>query len=335
MQKINLEDIRSLLLNPELSEKKIIKSIEEISFKFTQKRSEIKDYVLDEDLVSSYALFYLPTNIPKFDFIFENLNEEVQQKILKSTFVDVGCGPGTYAYAISRYSNAQKIICVDSARLMLNQAEKILTNKFKQHVFQFEKRIDRKIENSTLFFGNSINEMGIQKALDIVNIVDPEIIMFIEPGTSELFLELKQIRETLTEYYDVIFPCPSNASCPYDWCHQVLRTTHALDVERLSQLVSLDRKILPLTSHVYVRKSHQVINDERLTIIRFLNETKFSFMYEVCGELNNENQIYKIEIMKKNMTKENEKAFKNLNVGERVIFHKEKMVGDFWRGHVD
>lgn len=335
MHNISFSEFSHLLLNPHLKESEHVKNIKEISSKFTKNRDEIKDYVLDENLVSSYTMFYLPTNALKFDFILNKLPEEIKATIFNSEFIDVGCGPGTYSYALSRHTENQKITCVDTSALMLSQAKKILEHKYPQNHFEFQRKIDTKKNGGTLFFGNSINEMGIQNALDLVNIVNPDIVFFIEPGTSELFVELKKMRTILLDEYDVVYPCPSNEKCHNHWCHQILRVSLSHDVERLSQLVSLDRKIMPLCGHVYVKKNKFNFNkSNELTIVRYLNETKFSFIYDVCDFEAGENKIVKIEILKKNMTKEMEKKYKNASVGDRIVFIKEKLVGDTWRGHV-
>jgi len=337
-QKINLNQIKELLLNPEISEKEVINNISEISAKFTKNRANIQDYVENENLVSSYALFYLPTNIPKFEFVFNKLEESIQKQILNNPFIDMGCGPGTYSYALSSFDHKEKIILVDKSKLMLKQAEKILSNTFKNNEFEFHHKLSTKMENATLFFGNSINEMGIQKAIDLVNIVSPEIVMFIEPGTSELFLELKQFRNWMMSDYQVLYPCPSNEACPNQWCHQVLRLTHSEDVERLSQLVGLDRRTMPMNAQVYIRKNtyvHKSENVVQMTLIQFINETKFSFIYEACEFHEGKNQNIKIEFLKKNLSKEKVKYFKNISLGEKIKFTKEKLVGDTWRGHVE
>jgi len=333
--KINLEKLRPYLLNKEISEKEVVKNIIEISQKFTKNRQQIIDYVEDEDLVSSYALFYLPTNVPKFEFVFSKLDKDLQDYILNNAFIDVGCGPGTYSYAISMLGHKADNKCIDRSSLMLKQAQKILTNTFLEKEFIFQANLAERIPHSTLFFGNSINEMGIQNAIDLVNIVSPEVVMFIEPGTSELFTELKKIRTWLLNEYDVVYPCPGNGKCPNSWCHQVLRMTHELDVERLSQLVSLDRKIMPMTAHVYVKKKNNLIPRTDVITVRYLNETKFSFIYEACESVDGNNQLIKIEILKKHLSKEQERNFKNANIGERLNFIKEKQVGDTWRGHVN
>lgn len=155
--------------------------------------------------------------------------------------------------------------------------------------------------------------------------IDPEYVIWIEPGTSELFKELKKLRMAMLDHYDVLYPCPASSACPSEWCHQVLRTSHEADVERLSQLASLDRKILPMAAHIYRRKkSTSVLNEA--TTIRYINETKFSFEYEVCHLENGSNKNDVIEIQKKQLSKEQEKHFKNADVGEKISFEIEKLV---------
>jgi ribosomal protein RSM22 (predicted rRNA methylase) len=337
MPKISLAELEPNLLNPRLTETTHLKNIQEMSERFTSNRSQIKEYVLDEDKVASYAYLYLPTNIPKMYFLLDQLEEDVLNLIEHGHFIDYGCGPGTYAYAISSaFNHKREITCIDSSEIMLRQAKKILVNTFPQNKFNFQKKPLGKIENGILFFGNSINEIGIQKTLDIINLIDPKIVMFIEPGTSELFVEIKKLRHELINFFDIVYPCPTNSACENSWCHQVLRISHELDVERFSQLVSLDRKTLPLNAHVYIKKEIKAhITKNELTIVRYLNETKFSFIYEACVNVNGENKIKKIEILKKKMSKIQEKEFKNLNVGVRIKFMLEKELDDLWRGFVD
>lgn len=325
---LSIEDVRPHLLNPALKESDMVHFIKEMSAKFTKKRDQIGDYVLDDDHVASYAALYLTTNIPKLHFLLSKLPADVLEDIINRPFVDIGCGPGTFSLGISLLfeKTPPEVICVDSSKVMLDQAEKILKGFFSNVNLKTFSRFSEKKTDSVLFYGHSINEMGIQKVQDQVMMVDPEYVVFIEPGTSELFLELKKLREALLDSYEILYPCPSSSACPNQWCHQVLRTSHDQSVERLSQLVSLDRKIMPMTAHVYRRKQ-KIETRPAATIIRFINETKFSFEYEVCFFEEGENKNAVIEIQKKQLSKEQEKAFKHSNVGDRIRFEVERIVG--------
>jgi hypothetical protein len=88
-----------------------------------------------------------------------------------------------------------------------------------------------------------------------------------------------------------------------------------------------------MTAFVFKRKSGTITRTDA-TIIRYVNETKFSFEYEVCfceNNENNENKNVIIEIQKKHLSKVEEKYFKNANVGDRIEFIVEKKLEKMWR----
>lgn len=331
---ISLAEIKKHLLISSISEHEIVKLINEMSVKFTKKRDQISDYVFEHRHVSAYAAFYLPTNIPKLHFLLSKLPRTVLEDFKNRPFIDMGTGPGTFSLAWKKLMKTPghvDMIGVDSSQIMLDQATKIMNGFFPGDKFQTFRKYEEENSNSILFFGHSINEMGREKAQDHIMTIDPEYVIWIEPGTSELFTELKDLRDIMLDHYDVLYPCPSSSACPNNWCHQVLRTTHEQDVERLSQLVSLDRKILPMTAHVYRKKAKLPTISTSATIIRYIQETKFSFEYEICFHENGENKNAVIEIQKKHLSKEEEKHFKNSNVGDRVNFTLDKMVGEKMR----
>lgn len=324
---LSTEDIRPHLLNPSLKDTEIVRLITEMSQKFTVKRHQIDDYVQDDDHVSAYASLYLPTNIPKLHFLLETLPEEILADLENRPLIDIGCGPGTFSlgWSLLFEKTPPEIIAVDTSRKMLEQTRKMLKGFFPDAHLSTETKFHQKKPDSVLFFGHSINEMGTYKAQDLIMSIDPEYVIWIEPGTSELFKELKKLRENVLDHYDVLYPCPNATACPADWCHQVLRTSHDPSVERLSQMVGLDRKILPMTAHLYRRKQTLPVANSSTTI-RFINETKFSFEYEVCYLENGVNTNAVIEIQKKQLSKEEEKHFKNADVGEKISFEVEKLV---------
>lgn len=303
-----------------------------MSNKFTKKREQIGDYVLDEDHVSAYASLYLPTNIPKLHFLLSRLDNHILEDLKHRPLIDIGCGPGTFAlgWSLLFETPPKDLICVDSSRVMLAQTEKMLYGFFPEINLKIQTKYVEKNTESVLFYGHSINEIGIEKVQDQVMTIDPEYVIWIEPGTSELFQDLKRLRTSLLDSYYVIYPCPSSAGCPNSWCHQVLRTSHDQSVERLSQLVSLDRKILPMVAHVYKKKA-QLSPSSEATIIRFINETKFSFEYEVCVYENGHNKNVIVEIQKKQLDKKEEKEFKNMSVGVRIRYQVDKVIADKYR----
>lgn len=316
---LSLSQIKPHLLTPDISEAEIINYIKELSVQFTVKRKDIDEYTTNEKKISAYTSFYLPTNIPKLEFLLSRIPEKILEDLKHRPFIDMGCGPGTFSLAYKKIMNIDdfvEITAVDSSELMLKQAKKIMAAFYPETKFNAQKKYINKKSESILFFGHSINEMGIEKASDIIATIDPEYILWIEPGTSEAFFQLKKMREVLLSTYNVIYPCPGDALCPNEWCHQVLRTSHEASIERLSQIAALDRRTLPMSTHFYRRKNSEKKESLPVTT-RFLNETKFSFEYEICREdenKNNSNEV--IQLLKKELSKAEIKFFKSANVGE-------------------
>ena len=338
---LSQEEITPALLSQDISERELVELIQEISQKFTTQRSHIEDYVNEERRVSAYASFYLPTNMPKLYFLLNKLSPEIQRDLFTRPFIDYGCGPGTFSLALSLMApNKERIYhCIDSSKLMLKQAHNLFNHLSPSSHVSYSSRYIETNKESILFFGHSINEFGIKKMEDLVATIQPAYVIYIEPGTSELFVEIKRMRESLLGSYDILYPCPSSELCPSSWCHQVLRMTHDSSIERLSQMVGLDRKVQPLVAHLYVRKdinlnSSSIKNDIECiegTIIRYLAETKFSFEYEVCVVKDGKNYNQRIEFMKKELSKSQEKYFKNSDVGEKIQFKVIKEIDKKWR----
>lgn len=322
--------LRPLLLNPTLSEAQFKKEIELISKRFTTDRKSIGRYVLSVDSVSSYTLFYLPTNLLKLKFLFSLLPNDLTKNILQGQFIDYGAGPGTYGLAflfeaLEREVTPGPLFLVDSSKLMRDQSSKILEGFFPNVVVKISDRYEKMGEKSrTLLFGNSLNEMNDEEFFKVLETVDPDYLILIEPGTKEQFVRIQKIRERLIKDGRVVlYPCVSNQKCPMDpmsnWCHQVLFTTHDPSIERLSQLVGLDRKSMPMIIHLYVKEGHP-LKDK--TIIRIYPETKFSFEFEVC-----DSELIKIQLMKKDYSKARLKEISNFSVGEKISYQTIKELG--------
>ena len=126
---LNYEHIYQNLLTP-LSETKLISELKEISKNFTINRDKIGEYVVSKEMVSAYTSFYLPTNIPKFYFLMNQLPEKIRQRIGELDFLDVGTVPGTYLVAHDHYfKNGKRLYGLDSSSLMLEQAKKLLGDR--------------------------------------------------------------------------------------------------------------------------------------------------------------------------------------------------------------
>lgn len=317
---MQLHSLRPLLLHDFKSEHDLIKAIEELSLKFTQKREHITDYLTDERLTSAYTAFYLTTNMPKLEAVFRWLPDAWLEEIKHTTFIDLGAGPGTFSLAYREWIGVPaKIVQIETSAVMRAQAGKIWEGLYPQE------KLLRKAEGPvTLFFGHSANEMGPEVALRYIESLRPEHVIFIEPGTKDFFPKMLDMREVLLrDGFDVLFPCPRAEECPMrdssaDWCHQFVDVQQESEVERLSQIVKKDRRSLPLIVHVF-SKTFKAQNPTS-RVVRVHPETKFSFEWDTC-ELN---QIKKYQIMKRGLSKKSLDVLSRTTAGAGLEVEVEK-----------
>jgi SAM-dependent methyltransferase len=345
--KLTYENIQKTL-DVKPSESRIKELLGLINTGFTSDRDKINEYIESPEMVAAYTLFYLPTNIPKLKFILNQLPQSVLDDLASYRFIDIGTGPGTFSLAWLDFfagNRTAEVIGVDKSKLMLGQAKRSKEFFFpnEAHV-SFQKEIPVKKDKTVLFWGHSLNEMGLDKAVKLIDQMEPDYLFLIEPGTPELFLEVSKLRKLMsTRKYQAVYPCSTLSSeCPIykrvkkgeeDWCHQVLRTTHEPSIERLSQIINRNRRVMPLIAHVY-RKEELLDVKQKARVIRFFRESKFSFEWEICLFDNERNKLraVKVEVMKKTLSKSRIKELKNESVGVEIEFEIKKKIKDgHWR----
>lgn len=331
--KIGLDEIRPhLLVSPKESE--LIKLLKELSRAFVDRNKLLKTYGVREDYVSAYSQVFLPTNAPKLEFLLGQLPKSITDEFSSGQwhFIDFGCGPGTYSLSWLKLFPNSKCLLIDNADAMLRQARKLVSGLFGGEKL-INSEIDLSEEKRVLFFGNVINEFSEKLVYDLVKKFQPTYLIIIEPGTKASFSQLTKLRDYLLKNdFKIKYPCLSQSGCPFapvgamietDWCHQVLRTTHDLSVERLCQLAKLDRKILPMIAHVYAAEKNQKIveNTEVLEarVVQFLQENKFAFEYRVCCLIEGEHKVLFCSLAKKNLSKVQKRVLKKASVGVKLV----------------
>lgn len=310
--------IREHLLYEFKSEAELTRAIEELSIKFTTQRENIEDYLRDPRLASAYTAFYVTTNMPKLEAVFKWMPQEWLELIRSAPFVDLGAGPGTFGLAYKAWGGSGAVYQIEKSQVMREQARKLWDGLYGEGMKQVH---ERAIPGSLLLFGHSANEMGAEAALNYISKIDPGHILFIEPGTKSFFPEMLKIRrELIARGFNVLFPCPGAGECPMgpdDWCHQFVRVSHSMEVERLSQLAKKDRRLLPLTVHAY---SKTFRHSDRERIVRVLPETKFSYEWEVClGD-----KIEHFQVMKRGLEKKTQKKLESALSGDSIETREEK-----------
>lgn len=300
---IRLEDCLPHLLYQFKNEAELVRAVSELSQKFIAEREKISDYLKDPRLISAYTAFYLTTNYPKLGEVINWLPDEWLVELKKCDFVDLGAGPGTFGLAFRDLcGGGQKFYQIETSGMMREQARKLWEGLCPGTPLE-QLSSAKSLPGSFLLFGHSANEMGAKEAINYIKQIDPNHVLFIEPGTKSFFREVLEIRrELLRDGFHVLYPCPACGECPMaesddDWCHQFIRVQHSVDVERLSQLVKKDRRLLPLTVHAYSRTfKHR----DKERIVRVHPPTKFSYEWDACtGERVEHYQIFRRGLDKK------------------------------------
>lgn len=328
---LTLNSILPHLIYSFKNESELINSINEISQKFTVNRDQITDYLQDPRLVSAYSAFYLLTNVPKLGEVLKWMSPDWTRSLVECDLIDLGAGPGTFSLAWKMLGGRGDFYQIETSSLMREQAARLWKGLFDDPLYQSSKWESQTTRPRFLLFGHSANEMKIETILSYIRNIDPEHILFVEPGTKEFFSKMLRIRDFLIdENYQVLFPCPNQLQCPLDgsskdWCHQFLYIRQHEEVERISQMARKDRKLLPLTVHAYSRSFRR--NEEETRVVRVLPETKFSYEWQVCQN----NQLQHYQIMKRDLTKEQMKELESLLAGTSVEAELVKVVNETQR----
>lgn len=319
--KIDLPDLEQLLLAP-LSQSELLQELRLLQQIFTRGRdsNDFLAYASDPKKVSAYTAFYLPTNIPKWDYLWSKLSQSLKEKIAQCDFIDFGSGPGTYSLAMLESLRGQfqgRVVLVDTSEVMLEQGRKILGHfhpEVEVHSCspqELSGAMAGERRERTLFFGHSLNEMPNKVRWQLLKKISPDHLLWIEPGTPAVFKELLPLRELLLgEGYRVLYPCLQGGSCPLkdghenEWCHQVIHTSLPPEVARLAQILKLNRHELPMMAHAYSRvvetKPYKELQGR---ILRVRKETKHSLEWDLCLGMNGELCWTKVSIPKKSMSK--------------------------------
>lgn len=327
---LTLAELSPYLLHQFVSEADLVRAVGELSEVFTKDRSRIGDYLNDRRLVAAYTAFYLTTNLPKLGGVLSWLTPEFRQEILASwQLIDVGAGPGTFALGWKLLGGQSTPVMWESSPLMREQAERLL-----QGLVQTPARFGA-VEGDAprlLLFGHSANEMGVEEAWRFVERADPQMVLFIEPGTPAVFALMLKLRERFVrEGWHILYPCLDTAACPMtgsDWCHQFLEVRHAPDVERLTQLAHKDRRRMPVVVHMYQRITPQVRPRNLCRLVRVYPETKFSHEWEVCRAEAGKLFLEHFQLPFKAVPKDHAKAVAALRSGALFLWETDRLVGD-------
>lgn len=320
---MEIKDCLPYLLHHFKSEQEIFDSIIEISRKFTSERESISDYLHNDRLVSAYTLYFLLTNISKFSGVLKWLPADFIEQLKSSVFIDVGAGPGTFSLAFRQWGGTKKVYQIETSQKMKKQA-RLLWNGFYGSEDLIQELPKDEKGPQVMFFGHSANEMGPKITLDYIKKINPDHIIFLEPGTKSFFKEMLEIRKALIENgWNQVYPCSTHDSCPMEntdnWCHQYLHHVHTPELERVSQKVGINRRFMAMTLQVFSKGEFKT---SKAKIIQVKGETKFSFEWVICDQ----NRLYDVEVMKRNLDKSQQKYLASLCAGEVIEYQIDKEI---------
>ncbi len=327
-----LNELLPLSLYTFANEHELIKSIEQVQQYLTVNRSELAQVYQDPKLVSAYFLFYFPTHILKLK-PYLNKVPAAALSLLQSVeqWVDFGSGPGTYAWPLISLigPKLQSLHLVETSALMREQAQIV-----KNYLFGAEPSPQISIgpsmpklnrDRSTgIFFGHSFNEWNGGDVDNLLRGQNWKAIVLLEPGTKDAFQKMLHLRNILTaKGYDIVYPCPTSASCPMagqnDWCHQFLRLTFPPDIERLSQKAKINRRDVANIFHVYIKHSEQNVVTGEPRIVGGAWEEKGKFEWMQCDSVSGVNKIERKQILKRKLSKDQESEWEDKFPGDRGV----------------
>lgn len=330
---IKFKDFLPLLNHQFKDESQMLAKIEEVGKIFNHYRENLHLYRKDTALVAAYCVYYFTTNLPKLDAVLELLPDESLDLNSFDEIIDIGCGPGTFLIALARHmKNEQRLIGIDISKEMLEQAKSICDHYIpEKNLSLAEKYQDQGAKNKLVLFTHSLNEMQIEDALKYIDQIKPDKILFIEPGTKELFEKILSLRDKLIKDFQCVYPCKSNSGCPLDsnsdWCHQYIMVKHSQEVESMTQKLSRNRRLLPLTVHLY-SKEKMSVKRSKAFLVRVLKPSKFALNWEACILEGESQKTITLEIMLKPYSKQEKKELHDITAGHEFDFEIVKELGD-------
>ncbi len=275
------------------SEGELLSEINHLIEVFNLDRDQITDVYKSRKSVSAYLYYFYVTNLPRVKQAIERLTDVLDD----SPVIEFGAGPGTLPMALKDHKNAFYLI--ENSSLMQESGRAVLKEYAPKVNFQyFKTSIDVPIlKDPVLCFTNSFNELDSHDFWELIDQLKPGKIIFIEPGTKEVFHRLLEVRGKLqSKEYKVTYPCSSQVACPLegteDWCHQYLKLVHDPSIERLTQKLKRNRRMVPLCLHLFEKEAsgaHQAILFSRPEV------RKYGFDLRICEG----NEIKKYRVLKK------------------------------------
>lgn len=187
------------------------------------------------------ALAYSMTRMPAtFGAVLASLQYVLElSDIHIESLIDAGAGTGAASWATDAVIDLKSITCVEREPAMMRLGKRVMESNPRlmnstRWVLQ-DMSINPVRENADLVIASyALNEMDSMVRLKVVENLweaTDAILLIVEPGTPECYIQLKEIRMLMiSKGAHIIAPCPHEDICEItndDWCHFTCRISRS------------------------------------------------------------------------------------------------------------
>lgn len=322
------EYLDKLSLHKFKSDDDLVNSIKKLIVNFTTKRESLNKNYQDDKSVSAYLYYFFVVNALKSERAFKYLPINHKLSLKNKNLIEIGTGSGAVTWGALQNFDFNKVYLVEQSKLMKKQGEVFFDDFYHGKVNWFDS-IGRLpfIDNAVLLFSNSLNEISDTEFIEIVKKVKPKDILFLEPGTKEVFKKIHNLKSHLLEHnYNCTYPCNSKSSfCPSfeadDWCHQYVAIDIKVCVDRIIQKVGTYRHKVPFILQSF--SLTESLNEKKHLLYSRPFERKYGHDYVFCSD----NSFVKLKELKKNRELE-KREIKSLLAGMNLDIEIKKELGE-------
>lgn len=301
-----------------LDNKSIINSARDINYKYRNESGKNKVLVSSDLDSQAYSVYRMPSTYEACYNVFNQISKIIPDTNF-DTLLDVGSGTGASTLACIQNFSFNKVMCYERELSMINCAKTLLSDYVKEFNINWEQKdllkSDLKDNFDMIISSYVLNEFDDANRLATVKKLwnlTKKIFIVIEPGTTEGYRQIKQIRETLIkEGAYIVAPCTHSNECPLskdDWCNFSCR------VPRTKLMKQIKNAEVPYEDEKYCymafsKQQYEITGDR---IIRHPYYRPKVVEMEIC----NKDGIKKIVITKKD--KEYYREARNAQIGDII-----------------
>lgn len=225
-------------LQHSLSKLELKKAYEEVSQSYRHKLPTRLDSIEKQ---TAYVLARMPATVAVIQEVLTQLPPDL--KNIKS-LLDLGSGPGSVLWAAKdTLGELESIILVDQESSLMRLGKELISSSFKDislHWLTSKLPLlpgtvtSEKYDLITAsYLLNELSPSEQSKLLENIWQLATQLIILIEPGTPDGFMNIRNAREALiSKGAYILAPCTHNSECPMsrsDWCHFSTRLERTLE----------------------------------------------------------------------------------------------------------